>query len=91
MSLRGTIVLECDERGCHGELVIGDLEFELAEGKRGIDLSVHAAGWVLYADANGEDKLVCPPCVEAANEEAERDAERASLRGYDPDAIAEKF
>jgi hypothetical protein len=61
MAIRGSVVLECDSKGCHAETVIGDLEFDITPQKRGgLEISTFADGWV--EDEHGE--LHCPQCCE---------------------------
>ena len=62
MAIRGTVTLECDTKGCHGELVLGDLDADTLEAidPHGITVEFFADSWQQDEDGN----LHCPQCCE---------------------------
>jgi len=66
MAIRGSVTLECDSPKCHAELVLGDLDLEVAPQRGGgLELTAYAAE--LVEDDDG--LLHCPECCR----ERERD------------------
>jgi hypothetical protein len=61
MSIRGTVTLECDSKGCHAEEVIDAEDASIAAGlDRGVSCLFHFGDWLMTTDGN----LHCPQCVE---------------------------
>lgn len=84
MSLRGSITLECDQKGCHAELVIGDLELQIDVMKNG-DLVIEG-----FADGWREDDhglLWCPDCAAEKNPREKGDDDGREY-GHPADALA---
>jgi hypothetical protein len=78
MSIRGTVTYECDQKGCHAELVLdADDAAEGLQTGRDISLTFTAFGWRRDAD----DELWCPQCVEEA-ERPERHRDEDDGRTY---------
>lgn len=75
MSIRGTVTIECDSKGCHAEEHIGDLDMEdyLEPSRTGLRLELHAHGWTM----DDEGGLHCPECNTERDEAYERAAARA--------------
>ena len=61
MSIRGSIVLECDQKGCYAELVIDDLEFDVNPQRGGLEIDGYAPDW--REDEHG--LFWCPDCAGA--------------------------
>ena len=60
MSIRGSLVIECDHPKCHAEIVLEARDFTLEREPRGTDISIYAYGWHM----NDDDAFVCPQCAE---------------------------
>jgi hypothetical protein len=87
MSIRGSVVLECDSTGCHAEQVIGDLEMAddlVALPRGGVEVTVYAPEWVLDDDG----LLHCPQCCEEGREKGDDDGVEY---GHPADAKADRL
>jgi hypothetical protein len=84
MSIRGTVTLECDTKGCHAETVImpetGDCLY--CDGSLKVQLS--ATDWQLDCEGN----LHCPQCCEEGRERGEDDGREY---GHPADAKADRL
>lgn len=81
MSIRGTVTLECDTKGCHAERVFDDEEIadELMAMGSGLNVGLHADRWRL-----DDDGLIhCPQCCEP--DERDEAYERAAARARNND------
>lgn len=82
MSIRGTIVLECDSKGCRAEQVMDADEADFADDmKRGVQVELYFSGWVM--DEGGE--IHCPACCEERTRD--RDEDDGMSYGH-PDRLA---
>jgi hypothetical protein len=72
MAIRGSVTLECDSPRCHAELVLGDLDLEVAPQKQGgLELTAYAPDW-----REDEDGLLhCPQCCEEGREKGDDDGQ----------------
>ena len=77
MSIRGSITLECDQKGCHAELVLDGDGANVTNGRRLLTLELLAPEW--HQDEQGD--LWCPDC--ANHEERDEAHERAAARARD--------
>lgn len=76
MSIRGSVTLECDTKGCEAELVVGDLDFDATyEEFVGIVLALYAHDWVMDDDGG----IHCPQCCEENPRDRDEDD---GLSGY---------
>ena len=74
MAIRGTVTLECDTKGCHGEEVFDDLDpSDITADRHGLLVKRHVNGWAM----DDEGGLHCPQCCEERDEVYERAAARA--------------
>jgi hypothetical protein len=75
MSIRGKIVIECDRKGCHAEIVVAADIADVQIKKHGVSADLYADGWRLDDD----ERFWCPQCAEpdTRDETYERAAARA--------------
>ncbi len=69
MSIRGSVTLECDSKGCHAEEVIAAEDFNLADKWIYIDVSAAFNGWRVDDDGN----IHCPQCCDEGRERGDDD------------------
>jgi hypothetical protein len=79
MSIRGSVTLECDSKGCHAEQVIDAIDSNLCGETKCLLVELVAPDWVM----NNDGDLRCPQCVESAREQVEKDAEIRACGGYE--------
>jgi hypothetical protein len=71
MSVRGTVTLECDSKGCHAELVIDAEEISIDNDESGLAMALSAHGWRMDDDCD----IHCPACCEEGREKNEDDGQ----------------
>jgi hypothetical protein len=79
MSIRGTVTLECDSKGCHAELVIEADSCLTDNSEGGMSLEFSAPDW--HEDDDG--LIHCPQCCQP--EERDEAYERAAAKARNND------
>jgi len=77
MSIRGTVTLECDAKGCHAERVFDVTTDDADSSMNELSIELYSGGWLM-----DDDGLIhCPQCIESAREQVEKDAEIRACGG----------
>lgn len=86
MSIRGSVTIECDRKGCHAEIVLQAEDATVHPRRHGLELDLSAAEW----REDGLDVYVCPQCATADENPRERDDDDGATYSDPRDAREER-